>query len=101
MSLNLGGGRKKGLSSSFVGAGEKKKGGLLDDVDEEDSEDDAALDFKPKGGMGGSVLVSASMIQRYEKALGIKPDKVVIQQPKVVDDEVNSDVGSFSSDDDE
>lgn len=32
MSLNLGVGRKKGLSSSFVGAGEKKKGGLLDDV---------------------------------------------------------------------
>lgn len=30
MSLNLGGGRKKGLSSSFVGAGEKKRGGLLD-----------------------------------------------------------------------
>ncbi len=34
---------------------------------------------KPKGNLGGSLLVSASMILRFEKALGMKPDRVLIQ----------------------
>ena len=72
----------------------------LDKVSEEgDSSEDEAEQHWWQLRNNASLLVSASMIQRYEKAMNMKPDKVQVPRVDNVDDSINSEYLSSDEDD--